>query len=425
MKKIIAMLLALVMLGSLLAACDGEQNVDQPEQPDQPAETPAGYSVKVMDALGNPCSEGIIVRFMQNGQQVSMQTVGQDGVATKDLPDGEYTVELKFTDSESMYYYEEGVKLDAGNKHADIILYNALPAEPDHSLFAQGKDVGAYAVGVGCTYVKLTAGERNYFLFTPTEAGKYQFSLVGSTDAVGYYGAPHFVQAANAAELINEDGSFCINVKAGMVSTGNTGTTVIVLGIDATADNGILAVQRIGDPDWSVEDEPWHTYTATIAPQPYVHDKTAKLGEFDLTASTDTYTLVLGSDNYYHLNSADGPLVLMRLGKSSGGSKYLADFQTILEHSGINKYFFDDNGQFIKKEDYSQCLMQYFNCMDEGTGLYPLTEDLKYIIQMRGDHCGWFTRDGAMYLFVNQNGDPVPGINSELAWLHQCCFIEE
>ncbi len=425
MKKIITILLAVLMLCSLLTACGGKQNAEQPEQPEQPNVSPAGYSVRIVDALGNPCSEGIIVRFMQNGQQVSMQTVDAEGVAVKDLPDGEYTVELKFTDSESLYHYEEGVKLTAENKHAQIVLSHALPEEPDRSLFAQEKESGAYNVGLGCTYVKLTAGERNYFLFTPTEAGKYMFSLVGSTDTIGYYGAPHFVQELNATDLVNDDGSFYINVKADMISTSNTGTTVIVLGIDATADNTILAIQRVGDPDWTVEDEPWHTYIPTIQLQSYTHDKSAKLGEFDLTASTDTYTLVLGSDNYYHLNSADGPLVLMRLGKSSGGSKYLSDFQTILEHSGISKYFFDENGEFIKREDYSQCLMQYFNCMDEDTGLYPLTEDLKYIIQMRGDHCGWFTTDGAMYLFINQNGDPVPGINSELAWLHQCCFIEE
>lgn len=422
MKKIMRILLAVLMLSSLLVACGTEQNPEQPEQP----ETPAGYSVQVVDALGNPCTEGVIVRFMQGGQQVSMQTVDADGVAAKDLPDGEYTVELKFTDAHSLYYYDTNITLTAENKSAKVVLSHALPEEPNYTLYTQGNEMtGAYHVGLGCTYVKLTAGERNYFLFTPTEAGKYLFSLVGSTDTLGYYGAPHFVQEFNAADEVNEDGSFYVNVKASMVGTNNTGTTVIVLGIDATADNAILAVQRVGDPDRDLTDEPWHTYTPTITLQPYTHDKSAKLGEFDLTASTDTYNLVLGSDNYYHLGSEDGPLVLMRLGEKSGGSKYLSDFQTILNHSGINKYFFDENGEFIKKEDYSQCLLEYFNYMDADTGLYPLTEDLKYIIQMRGDHSGWFTPDGALYLFVDQNGDPVPGINSEIAWLFQCCYIEQ
>lgn len=421
MKKIITILLAVLMFGSLLAACGTEQNPEEPEQP----ETPAGYSVQVVDALGNPCTEGVIIRFMQGGQQVSMQTVGADGVAAKELPDGEYTVELKFTDTDSLYHYDANITLTAENKSAKVVLSHALPEEPSYTLYAQGKETGAYHVGLGCTYVKLTAGQRNYFLFTPTEAGKYMFSLIGSADTLGYYGAPHFVQEVSAAELVNEDGSFYMNVKSGMVGTGNTGTTVIVLGIDATVEDTILAIQRVGDPDWSVEDEPWHTYTSTIALQPYTHDKNAKLGEFDLTASTGTYTLVLGSDNYYHLNTADGPLVLVRLGKNSGGSKYLSDFQTILEYSGVSKYFFDENGEFVKKEDYSQCLMEYFNYMDEDTGLYPLTEDLKYIIQMRGDHSGWFTPDGALYLFVDQNGNKVPGINSEIAWLFMCCYIEQ
>ncbi len=424
MKKIIAMLLALLVLSTLFAACGGEQ----PQTPDSTGENEspaAGYQVKVVDHLGNPYTEGIIVRFMQNGQQVSMQTIGADGVAAKDLPDGEYTVELKFTDGDALYYYDpSNVTVSAEKKTLEIQLAHALGQEPDRELYAQGKDVGAYSVGVGCTYVKLVSGERSYYLFTPTEAGKYQFSLVGGSGTVSYYGAPHFVQEQHAAER-NEDGSFFVNVKADMISTGETGTTVLVLGIDGESDSAVLAIERIGDPDWGVEDEPWHTYTPTIDLQPYTHDASAKLGEFDLTAASDAYTLVLGSDNYYHLNTADGPLVLVRLGKNSGGSKYLSDFQTILEHSGVNKYFFDENGEFIKKETYDQCLLSYFEVLDEESGLYPLTEDLKYIIQMRGDHTGWFDADSAMYLFVDQNGDQVPGINSEIAWLLYCCYMEQ
>ena len=422
MKKILSLVLALSVLCTL-TACGG---TNTPEDPD--TQTPTGnapYTVKVVDALGTPYTEGIIVRFMQGDTQVSMQTVGPDGTASKELPAGEYTVELKFTDADANYHYDTGLTLTSAQREIGVVLSRTVGAEPDRTLFAGDKENAAYVVETGCTYVPLTNGERNYFLFTPTEPGKYQFSLVDSTSTIGYYGAPHFVQEHNAAELMNEDGSFCVNVKASMISTGNTGTTVMVLGIDAVEDGTILAIQRIGDPDWTVEDEPWHTYTPTIDLQPYTHPTGTALGEFDLTASTDAYTLVLGSDNYYHLNTADGPLVLVRLGKNSGGSQYLSDFQTILDYSGVSKYFFDENGEFLKKEDYAQCLIEYFTYMDEPTGLYPLTEDLKYIIQMRGDHSGWFTTDGALYLFKDQNGDIVPGINSEIAWLFMCCYVAE
>ena len=421
MKRIIALTLVLALACTLFAACGSTSDT-----PDTPADTTptgnAAYSVKVIDALGNPVTAGVIVRFMQGGQQISMQTVNAEGVATKELPAGDYTAELKFTDAQATFFYDEkAATLTDTQREIEIVLYNGVDTDSGRPLFAQDKENIAYNVGVGCTYIPVTAGERNYVLFTPKEAGKYQFSLVGGSSTLGYYGAPHFVQELNAAEM-NEDGSFFVNVKAGMINEGNTGTTVLVLGIDAAEDNTVLSIQRIGDPDWTIEDKPWHTYMPTIDLVPYTHDASMELGEFDLTASTDTYTLVLGSDNYYHLNTADGPLVLMRLGKNSGGSQYLSDFQTILDFSGINRYFFDENGEFVKKETYDQCLLEYFKYMDEPSGLYPLTEDLKYIIQMRGDHVGWFTPDGSMYLFKDENGYNVPNINSEIAWLTMCCY---
>lgn len=421
MKRIIALTLVLALACTLFAAC-GKPS-DTPDEPQDATPTgDAAYSVSVVDGLGNPVTEGVIVRFMQGAQQISMQTVNASGVASKELPAGDYTVELKFTDADAAFYYDESaLTLTSANRETTVTLYQGVDENAGRQLFAQGKETTAYSVGVGCTYLPLTAGERNFVLFTPTEAGKYQFSMVNSDDALGYYGAPHFVQEHNAAQM-NADGSFYVNIKASMISTGVTGTTVLVIGIDATTDSGVLSIQRIGDPDRDLSDEPWHTYMPTITLQPYTHDASMELGEFDLTAATDTYTLVLGSDNYYHLNSADGPLVFMRLGRNSGGSQYLSDFQTILDFSGINKYFFDENDEFIKKETYDQCLLEYFKYMDEPSGLYPLTEDLKYIIQMRGDHVGWFDPAGDMYLFIDENGSKIPGINAEIAWLTMCCY---
>ena len=145
----------------------------------------------------------------------------------------------------------------------------------------------------------------------------------------------------------------------------------------------------------------------------------AKLENFDLTASG--YNLVLNEkDGFYHLDSADGPLVLMYLGKDVD---YLACFKTMLDRSGVNKYFFDENGNFLKRETYDQCLLEYFEYMDEDNGVYPLTEDLKYIVQQRGDHSGWWDKNSQSYLFVDENRNMVPGINTEIAWLFMCCYI--
>lgn len=427
-KKIKALLLALMMLcGLTLTAC-GQQGEQTPPVEDAPAA--AGCQVKVVDAFGNPVTSGVIVRFMQNGEQVSMQPVGEDGIASKDLEEGTYDVELKFTDSEAAYYYDQSdLTVTVNGPALEIALYNALGGETStlsaYSLLSQDKkEHEVYNVGVGGTYVELIPGERNYFLFAPTEGGTYAFSCQNGEAVIGYYGAHHFVQDSTMIEPV--DNVITESIRDSMIGTEGTGTTVMVLGLDAAEDttSAILTIERIGDPAWSVEDEPWHVYQPTITLSTYDHPDGATVKDFDLTAPTDTYNLVLGSDNYYHLDSEDGPLVVVRLGSKSGGSKYLVDFQTILEHSGVSKYFYDENGEFIKKESYSECLLEYMEYMDEGSGLFPLTEDLKYIIQMRGDHYGWFDQNSAGYIFYDQNQNPVPGINHDISWLFYCGYLE-
>ena len=94
-----------------------------------------------------------------------------------------------------------------------------------------------------------------------------------------------------------------------------------------------------------------------------------------------------------------------------------------MENSGVDKYFFYENGAFQKKESYRECLLQYIENMDEADGVYPLTEDLKYIIQQRGDHSGWFDAKSSQSLFKEANEFNLPGINAEISWLFICCYI--
>ena len=426
MKKIFALLLALVMLCGVLSACGG--NEEAPAE-DLAAEVP-GYKVQVVDAFGAPFTSGVIVRFMQNGQQVSMQVVNEEGIAAKELEKGEYTVELQFTDDNASYYYDQtDLKVTSPDEVLQITLYNAIAGEGQmltgYSPAADGtRDHTAYQVEAGGTYVSLVPGDRSYFLFTPRQAGLYEFSVKDCDATIGYYGAPHFVQQESATEIV--DNKFTMSIREGMIGTGNTGTTVLVLGLDAVAStDGILSIQRLGDPEWTVEDEPWHVYQATHTLAPYTLPAGATFGEFDLKAASDAYNLVLDAQGFYHLDSADGPLVLVRLGEASGGSRYLDSFQTILDHSGVTKYFYDENGEFVKKESYSECLLEYIGYMDEDSGMYPLTEDLKYIIQMRGDHYGWYDSTSPGYIFYDENHNQVMGLNHDISWLFMCCYINQ
>lgn len=409
-NRILALMLTLVLICALFASC--KQNEALPAE--------MTYRVKVIDSLGMPYTTGVVVRFLKDGSQVAMQVVNNDGVAEKTLATGDYTVELTFTgDAEDYHYEKEGLALSAQQTELTVVLSQAVNTNAI-SLFANGEENDAYAIRAGSTYVELTAGKRNYFLFTPEAAGTYEFSTTNADAQLGYYGAPHFVQSLSATEVV--DNKFTISVSASMIGTNDTGTTVLVIGVDSVgAESCILNIQRIGEPEHTITDEPWMIYQTTATLSAYQLPAGAVLSEFDLTAKTDAYPLVYNeTDGFYHLNTADGPLVLVRLGEKN---QYLEGFQKILETSGVVKYFFNEDGTFVKKESYSECLLEYISYMDEDTGVYPLTEDLKYIIQQRGDYSGWFDPNASLYLFKNANGDNIPGINTDIAWLFMCCYI--
>lgn len=411
MKKLGTMLLALVMVAGLLAGCGGAEE-------SKPAETTLSgevtYRVTLTDGTAAPITRGVVVKFMQNGSQVAMQKPDENGVAEKTLARGEYTVELQFTDAE--FKYDTNNVTLTGEKPELTVVLNAALGDRKQTLTVGDQQFEAFFVNVGSTQIPLDASQRSYFLFAPTEGGTYEFSLTGSKAAIGYYGAPHFVQGASAAEVT--DNKFTVSVRPEMIGTGDTGTSIYVIGVDAGEGEAVLGIRRIGDHEWSVSDEPWTTYKATTVPSAYTLPAGAVIGEFDLTRS---YNLVKDSEGFYHLDSETGAQVMVRLGKNAE-LKYLDPFETILEYTGVNCYFYDENGDFVKKENYVECLMSYIPCVDEESGLYPLTDDLMYIIQMSGDHNGWF-KESENYIFKDDMGNLVTGIQAESAWLFMCCYI--
>ena len=411
--------ISVFLLGALICttfcACGGtEDNTSVPSGD-------ITYKVHVKDYSDNAVSSGIVVQFMKNGEKIAMQSVNENGVAEKVLPAGDYTVVLSNTDKEKEYYYQEPSALSATVTETKVTLAEKITAEPQ-TLVAQGNEYDSYKVSVGSTYVELDNEHRNYFLFSPTVSGNYQFNIGdGSNVQIGYYGAPHFVQENNTAEIT--DNSFTISVSDSMIGKGDSGTSVYVIGIDSNeTKNCVLCITRIGDPIKTIEDEPWTVYETTADLFAYVLPENAEIKEFDLGESTGTYNLVYNqTDGFYHLDNENGPLVLVRLGEDC---EYIACFATILDRSGVNRYFFDENGDFVKKETYDQCLLEYFDYMDENEGVYPLTEDLKYIIQQRGEYVGWWNPENPNYLFKDMNGNNLTDINNEIAWLLMCCYIE-
>ena len=380
------------------------------------------YTVNLKDALGNPYTSGIVVKFMKDGKQVAMQSCNENGSATKSLVKGKYDVVLNFADDSVEYHYDTNIKLSPRKNVVDVILAYKINTEVE-KLYNNDNEYDAYGVNVGCTYVDLKPNSRNYFLFTPSKGGNYEFSIPEGNDVtIGYYGAPHFIQENSVAEV--KDNKFSVSVKDSMIGTNGTGTSTFVIGIDAgkKAANCVLGINRIGDAIKTIEDEPWTIYQKTVELQDYNLPANVEIKEFDLTAKSDTYNIVFNdADGYYHLNSANGPIVLVRLAEDN---EYIACFKTMLDRSGVNKYFFDENDNFIKKESYSECLLEYIEYVDAKEGVYPLTKDLEYIIKQRGEYVGWWDTESASYMFKDDSGANLTTINNEIAWLFMCCYAE-
>ncbi len=422
-KKLGIVLLAavLAMTSFVLTACNGG---DSNDSGNNDAST-AVYQVKVLDAQGNPCTSGVIVKFLKDGKQVAMIPVNDKGIVEKEMDKGDYTVELLFTDEENSAQYDKNEAVLTSEKTSvEISLMNGVSGEATvlnatSPVTGERKDYEAYNVNSGKTTVALEAKERNYFLFVPSEAGTYEISVNNADASVGYYGSPYFVLAESVEEVV--DNKFTISVSKSNIGTAEGGTAVYVIGVDGLdeASEVVLSVERIGDPEYNISDEPWTQYQITCEITPFTLDLPdgKDLTYVDIEGDTEDYEIVFNdADGYYHLGTADGPVMYVHLGK---GAPYVSLY-TVINGDGaaggapIRSYFFDENGEFVKREDYTDILSTYFVNMDQTKYVYPLNDDLIYII--KNGCSGWWDPTSPDYIFDE--------CNPEIGWMFACCYVK-
>ncbi len=422
MRRMLSLVLAAVMLVCMLCGCQTQEQ----ENPN------ATYKITVIGVDGNPIGENeVAVRFKQDGVQKAMQVVGADGVATKELPKGNYQLELSFVNADAAYTYDmTDMNLSATKTEVEVELFhvqsdkgqtmNVKVAENETRAYK------GYNVSAGRTLVTLTEGDRSFFIFAPKESGIYEVSFTGDITSIGYYGAPFFVQERNVGEFVEgKENVLKLTVLPSMIGEGDTGTGEWVLGVDGAegVTSGILNIMWVGN---YVESVPWTSYQAVCSMERYTLPEGAVIREFDMMADNN---LVLNTeDGYYHLGDANGPLVLVRLGKNSDdGCRFLMDsFETLASTSWITTYHYDEAGNLTEKINYSACINAYFELDDEETGLYPLNEDLKTIILDMGEYKGWWDPTGGNYLFYEKDSasDIQVPIKLDNGWLFNCCYIE-
>lgn len=364
------------------------------------------YTVNVVDYNGNGLS-GVTAVFKKNGAAIGTATSDSNGKVSIQLEKADYEITLALDG----YKYDSSVaKVTSGQTSVTITMAKTT-TKTEEVYFDED---GAYYVESGSQFVTITNSDKNnegsngYFLFEPKRTGKYKIELSDPKALISYWGgSTHYVNESTY-DVEHTNTSLTINV----VEVGPT----YVIGVKNTSEC-IMTVTRTGK---AVTEMAWTDYAGKDKVSAYTCPS-GELTYVDITKSSNDYKLVKGSDGYYHLGSADGPVMLVHLG---AGAPYIALSDVIglsgTGGSNFGKYFYNSNGTLQKKENYTSLLATYINNMDQNKMVYPLTDDLIYILKNGGEFRGWWASSG----YGNVIYAAKPNLNSEIAWMWACCYIK-
>ena len=384
------------------------------------------YSVTVTDYSGKPYAN-MFVNILKDNQVVANGVTDSNGKIYAYLVTDTYTVQLTF-EGTSYYYNTKTAVLTPVAPNLTVQLAREVDPNNVYSHWIIN-DQNMYVLTEGATHVQVSASkpyfttDKGYpdclFFFEPTQKGVFRVSIDQPGVELRNYGSsPYFLYVADTASK-HEDNALTFEVKY----ADQVGNVFMFLGIEVV--DGItdlcVTITRVGDPGFDMYAEPYSTdWMTNYKPvQQTVSVPSGKTLKYvDIKAATSAYNMVLGSDGYYHVGSATGPVLYLNLGKVT---KQYISFNEIINGtaegaggSPIRRYFFDENGAFVKKEDYTEVLQGYIDKSDATYGLYPVTKELAYILQNAKP--GWWDSTSPDYLLTDCNPD--------LGWLFACCYIQ-
>ncbi len=440
----VILLAVLLCLSLLMVACDGGKQPPEssdPEQTGQVTEDPATdttdevtgdedktdesgseeqttegetqpaeitYTVSVTGSDGNP-RQGALVRFLKGGEQVTTAVTAADGAASVDLLPDTYDVVIDNILGEK--YSTEGCVVTPESTALSIRLYG-LPAmgEEIYAYDAAADDYIGYMANrivEGSTFVTLNADDMTYYLFTASRGGMFRLSFDADLPvSIGYFGSTSYV----VTESLSPEENNAITVEVYDDMAYNYAFVIGVKAEDAALTECVLTIEYVAERETDETELPWND----VMPSGELAQFTkpvGTLGKFDLEG--DIVTLVLGADGYYHVGSADGPLVLINLDNSTG---YLDALTTVCANQRLGVYVYDEDGNLVSKDSYNELIYAY-NAVSDG-GYYPLDQTMLDMLVAVGNYMGWYDASSPMYLF----GGKV--LTVENAHLFACVYLQ-
>ena len=416
-------LLLICILSVSLFACKNSSGDNGDGAPSDNGNTPTdggstSYTVSVKKYDGTPATD-TVVTVMKDGEKVKMNFVDKNGVARFELDGDSYTFKLESSDKKTPLSYDESAcVLTKSAPNAEITVYGTAQKTESITFVINDADVSfdTYVAVLGGIRVTVKKDSPCYFIFTPTESGYYKISSSDASASVGYHGAPTFPMINNIANM-ESDGTFHLNIKDSNIGTNGTGTSQYIISISTESDaelSCVLKIEREGNYVRDISDEPWQD----IAPSKTLtkFDPDFSLENLIALDITDPALTVVFNpqDGYYHLGSADGPIVLVRM--TTTNNDRFASFTKMCETDRLGAYIYDENGNFVRKESFNDLIAKYAEICDENSGVCPLDKDLEYMIKTVGNFKGWWNYEKGTQIF----GDLI--VPEKNAWLFACCY---
>ncbi len=395
----------------------GKTELTVPAYKDENSDTPdpnkMDYTVLVTNNGQAVSGASVVFSSVEDGAVKAMVSTNSKGKAVANLLKGDYKVQVVGNFIENENYLSEGspsVTVPVVAKRGDekISIYDTYDT---------------YKINLGSTYVEnMQVGDEiyNYFFFSPTKDGFYRISSVNPDAVISYWGASEQI-IWNHTDMDYTGNSFTIEVRPENIPKDESNRLVFIFALSGASDS-VITVERTGDVYVSDEEAAeWIVYEGT-GHKPKNITNAPALANTEYVDLTGNAAAVLGSDGYYHLNKANGPLLYVNL---AAGGRYQVNFYSMMgfEQAGGTgfKATFYEGEEFIKKEDYTELMKKYTECAyanGSGTGLYPLTADLMYMLKEGGRYKGWWDESREYdYIFGE-----VPNLNKDIAWMFLCCY---
>lgn len=238
------------------------------------------------------------------------------------------------------------------------------------------------------------SSEYEYTVFTlaPTEVGKYYISSANAVlGIISYNGMWATVTPSDTTVTEKSVDWDCTDV----------GQSIWI----AVKAEGATASITVSDEELVIVETPKEEYKNTADLKKFTFD-----GDADALVYVDTEDdvcdePVLGEDGFYHLNSAEGPILYIDLDDP------LMNLSDAMSFGQLKSAEYDGD-KVVKIIDYNNAFGEYLNYADEASALYPLTDDIITIYKNVGIYQGWYGEDGW-----------VGGVLDD-AWMFACYYDE-